>query len=215
MADAAAVGDSADVLARAIVAQAKEDAEKIRQAAQAEADQIIAEAQGRAVERHAAEGREQTDRIRKEMVTELALARFEARRRLLAAREELIEQTFAELPKALDALKQVPSYVQVLAQLVCEAIDALEGDRFVVMVAPEDMTVAEQALRESEATRGEARKIDIEADSGMRGGCMVWQADRRAYYDNSFASIVGREKPRLRPLVAQWLWGTEESWEVS
>ena len=78
MADAAAVGDSADVLARAIVAQAKEDAEKIRQAAQAEADQIIAEAQGRAVERHAAEGREQTDRIRKEMVTELALARFEA-----------------------------------------------------------------------------------------------------------------------------------------
>jgi len=215
MADAVAAEEGADVLAKAILGQAKEEAEKIRHAAQAEADNIIAEAHGRAVERHAAEDREQTDRMRQEMVAELALARFEARQRLLSAREELIEETFAELPRALDALRKDPSYVRILSQLAREAIDALEGDSFVVVVAPEDKAAAGQALREAEAKRREARKIEIETDPGVRGGCVVWQADRRAYYDNSFAAILGREKPRLRPLVAQWLWGTEESWEVS
>ena len=210
MADAIAGGGGADVLAKAIVAQASEEAEKIRQAAHAEADRSIAEAHARAVERHAAENREEMDRMRKEMVTELALARFEARRLLLNAREELIEEIFAELPRALDALRNDPSYLRLLSQLAREAIDALEGDCFVVVVAPEDKAAAERALREGEAVR-----IDIQADPAVRSGCVVWQADRRAYYDNSFAAIVGREKPRLRPLVAQWLWGTEESWEVS
>ena len=210
MADAIAGGGGADVLAKVIVAQASEEAEKVRQAAQAEGNRIIAEAQAQAVERHAAENREELDRMRKEMVSELALARFEARRGLLSAREELIEEIFAELPKALDALRNDPSYVRLLSQLAREAIDALEGDRFAVVVAPEDKAAAERALRE-----GEAGTIDIQADPAVRGGCVVWQADRRAYYDNSFAAIVAREKPRLRPLVAQWLWGTEESWEVS
>jgi len=150
------------------------------------------------------------DRVRKEAATELALARFEARRRLLSAREELIEEIFAELPKALDALRNDPSYVRLLSELAREAIDALDGDRFVVAVAPEDKAAAEQALRE-----GEAKKMDIQADPGVRGGCLIWQADRRAYYNNSFTAIVTRDKPRLRPLVAQWLWRTEESWQVS
>ncbi|HXR25899.1 MAG TPA: V-type ATP synthase subunit E family protein, partial [Candidatus Binataceae bacterium] len=117
MADAIAGGGGADVLAKAIVAQASEEAEKIRQAAHAEADRIIAEAHARAVERHAAENREEMDRMRKEMVTELALARFEARRLLLNAREELIEEIFAELPRALDALRNDPSYLRLLSQL--------------------------------------------------------------------------------------------------
>lgn len=201
---------SADALAKAIVAQAEEEAKKVRETAQAEAKRIVAEAKAESDRRHASESREEMERARKETAAELALARFEARRSLLVAREELIEQVFAELPAAIDRLRKDASYPRLLSGLMRNAIDALEGDRFIVTVAPEEQAAAEQTIREVGVG-----KVDIEQDPGVRGGCIVWQADRRAYYDNSFTAIVTRDKPRLRPMVAQWLFGTDESWQVS
>jgi|GEM_PF-5194825 vacuolar-type H+-ATPase subunit E/Vma4 len=205
-----ATGPSADILAKAIVAQAEEEAKKLRQSAEAEAKRILAEAKAERDRRHAIESREETARVRRQTATELALARFEARQSLLKAREELIEQVFAELPAALDTLRKSASYPRLLAGLVREAAAALQGDRFIVKVAPEDRPAAEQAMRADDGP-----KVQIEEDAGLRGGCVVYQEDRRAYYDNSFAAIVARDKQRLRPMVAQWLFGTDESWQVS
>ena len=205
-----ATGASADILAKAIVAQAEQEAKKLRETAQAEARRILADAQAERERRHASESREEMERVRKQTATELALARFQARRSLLGAREELIEAVFAELPNALDALRKDASYPRLLSELARHAIGVLDGERFIVAVAAEDKGAAERAMREAGI-----EKVDIETDPGVRGGCVVWQADRRAYYDNSFAAIVAREKPRLRPMVAEWLWGTDESWQVS
>ncbi len=205
-----ATGPGADTLAKAIVAQAEEEAKKVRQAAEAEAKRILAEAKAESDRRRASESREEINRVRRETATELALARFHARRGLLDAREKLVEQVFAELPAALGKLRNDASYPRLLAGLAREAMAALEAERFIVKVAPEDRPAAEGAMRE-----GDARNIEIEKDAGVREGCVVWQADRRAYYDNSFTAIVARGKPRLRPMVAEWLFGTDESWQVS
>lgn len=203
-------GPSADVLAKAIVAQAEEEAKKIRQTAEAEAERILAEAKAEKDKRDASESREETARVRKQAATELALARFEARHGLLKAREELIEQVFVELPAALDALRKSAAYPRLLAGLVHEATAALQGERFIVKVAPEDRSAAAQAMGDNDG-----EKIQIEEDADVRGGCVVWQEDHRAYYDNSFTAIVARAKPRLRPMVAEWLFGKDESWRVS
>ena len=53
----------------------------------------------------------------------------------------------------------------------------------------------------------------LQGRQGIDGGCIVWQQDRHALYDNTFASILGRQKERLRPIIAAWLWGDEGHWQ--
>lgn len=200
----------ADVLASAIIAEAEAEAVKTRETAKAEADRIIRDAEAEAAERHSSASREEMDRVHRETATELALAGFEARRQVLNAREELIEDVFNDLWTALDTLKKSDSYPRMLAVLAREALSALDGDEFIVEVAPGDESVARRALVD-----GRAEQLEIHADPAIRGGCIVWQRDRRAYYDNSFAAIVERDKPHLRPLVAEWLWGAGQQWQKS
>lgn len=199
---------SGDVLASAIVAQAEEEAVKTREAAKVEADRIVAQAEAETRERRAGASREEMERVRKETAIELALARFEARRRFLNAREELIEEVFADCSEGLEELRKDDFYSRLLANLAREAFDSLDGDSFLIMVAPEDKAAAERVLKDAE-------RVEIKADPDVRGGCVVWQEDRRAYYDNSFTAIVERERPRLRPLVAEWLLGAEQQWRKS
>ncbi len=209
MADRMARGaPSADVLASAIVAQAEEEAAKTRESAKVEAERIVAQAEAEALESRAGASREEMERVRKETATELALARFDARRRFLNAREELIEAVFADASKGLEELRKGDSYSHLLTDLAREAFDSLDGDSFLVLVAPEDKATVERVLND-------AGRVEIAADPDVRGGCVVWQKDRRAYYDNSFTAIVERERPLLRPLVAEWLLGAEQQWRKS
>src|SRR6266542_101112 len=195
---------SADRLAEALLAQAKEEAGRIRRAAVEEASRSIAEADAEAKARREAAARMRDAEARRSQVAALALARLEARRQLLEARERLIEGVFTLSAEALESLRTRPEHTSVLAQLTREGMDALGGESFVLEVASEDLPIAER-VADSMATS----KLVIEprAREGLASGCIVWRGDRRAFCDNTFIAVLSRNKPRLRALVAEWLWG--------
>jgi V/A-type H+-transporting ATPase subunit E len=210
MATSVSQSPGADVLARAIIAQAQEEAEQIRAAAKAEAEALVAAAEAEAAQRYQAAAEEEKARALKEKSKMLALVDLEARRRVLHAREELIERVFARVTEACTALRQEARYAELLQQLIQEGITALVGEEFLVEVAPEDVPLAERA-RAALAAKG--YRVVVQAHDGINGGCVIWSGDRHTLYDNSFASILARHKERLRPLVASWLFGDETDWQ--
>jgi vacuolar-type H+-ATPase subunit E/Vma4 len=199
-----------ELLARAIIAQAQEEAEKIRQAARAEADTLIAEAEAEAARRRQVAVEEEKARALKEKSKALALAELEAHRLFLHAREELLERVFARTVEALATLREQPEYSGLLLQLVQEGMVTLAGEEFIVEVAPEDLSLAEQ-VRSSPAWCG--KKLEVQAAEEVGGGCIVWRQDRSAFYDNRLVGILARQKEQLRPLIATWLFGREKYWQ--
>jgi V/A-type H+-transporting ATPase subunit E len=195
---------SAARLAEAVLAQANEEAERIRQAASAEAGRLIAEAEAEAAERREAIVRTKSAEARRSQRAALALARLEARRALLQAREQLIEGVFARSAEALESGRTGPEYRGLLARLVREAVTALGGESFVLEVGPEDLAVAGEVA--ASMTTPE-RAIELRAREGLGGGSIVWRGDRRAFCEKTFSGVLARNKPRLRALVAEWLWG--------
>ena len=117
---------------------------------------------------------------------------------------------FARVTEALATLRKKPEYPGLLLQLVQEGMVTLAGEGFVVEVAPKDLPLAEQ-VPSSPTLRG--KRVEVRAAEGIDGGCMVWRQDRGAFYNNSLASILSRQKERLRPLVATWLFGEEKYWQ--
>lgn len=199
----------AELLAQAIIAQAQEEAAKIRAAAKAAADALIAEAEAEATKRREIIAEEERARALKEQDKALALAELEARRLFLRTREELIERVFIRAEEALATFRKHPQYPGLLQHLLQEGIAALAGDEFVVEVAPADLSLAEQVCS-SPAWCG--KRVAVQATEGIGGGCLVWQQDRRAYSNNSLIGILSRHTERLRPLVAAWLFGEEKYW---
>jgi vacuolar-type H+-ATPase subunit E/Vma4 len=195
---------SADRLAQALLAQAKEEADRIRQAAAEEASRSIADAEVEATERREAATRMRDAEALRSQIAALALARLEARRQLLEVREQLIEAVFSRSAEALQSLRTRPEYASVLSRLVREGADALGGESLIVEVAPEDLPVAANVAA-SIATP--ALIVEPRARDALLGGCIVWRGDRRAFCDNTFSAVLSRNKPRLRALVAEWLWG--------
>ena len=197
---------SVDLLTQAILAQGEAEAKKIREDAETEAARIISEAEREASRRQELAKTTAAARMQRENVSALAVARLEERKQILEAREELIERVFAKVKERLETLREAPSYLPVLVNLVREAIDALEGEDFLVAVAQQDYDLAEQALASAPI---EGKRIEVRADDRVRGGCIVSQSDGRSLYDNTFDSIIARYRLQLRELAAQTLWGTD------
>jgi len=193
-------------LAQAVLAQANEEAERIRQAAAAEASRLIADAEAEAGQRREAIHRAKNAAAERSQMAALALARLEARRAFLQAREELIENVFTLSAEALDSGRTRLDSQGMLVRLVREAVEALGGESFVLEVRPEELAVAGEIA--ASMTTPE-RAIELRAREGLGGGSIVWRRDRRAFFDNTFAGVLARNKPRLRALVAAWLWGSE------
>jgi vacuolar-type H+-ATPase subunit E/Vma4 len=200
-----------DPLARAILAQAESEAKKIKQAAEVTAQQLVAEAEREAGKQREAALLVQADRTKRESASTLAAARLETRQRILEAREELIDRVFAKVEERFEGLRKDPAYRRILVDLVREGAAALEGENFIVAVTTDDYDLASQALRSMPL---EGKQIEVRPDEQVHGGgCIIWQSDRRSFYDNTFDSIIARHRSRLRMLVAEILWGKETRWD--
>lgn len=198
-------------LAQAVVAQAEAEAKKIRESAEASARQIIAGAEAEDSRRREHAESAEAARVKRLNASTLAETRLDARRQILEAREELIDRAFSMAKNRLQELRKDPIYPRLLVNLVEEGIGALEGGDFIVAISPEDYDVASPALS---GTPIEGKRVEVRADEKLHdGGCIVSQSDGRTFYDNTFNSILGRHRLRLRKLVAETLWGRETHWD--
>ena len=112
-------------LERAILIEAREEAEQMQVEAKEKADAIHKRAQEQAESERKAvldRAREDAERLRSQAT---ATAQLKARSSQLEHREKVLDNVFAEVKKQLDAVKKRPDYDAVAALLLREALTQL------------------------------------------------------------------------------------------
>ena len=196
----------------AMQAQADREIEKITGAAEAEAAQLLAEAEQQAQQiraRHRA-------RIEPVLLTEAASLQNKAKLNTLRAaanaREQLLQDASAQSEARLAELRGSKEYERIFRLLAAEAFAALKGDpskdsgqRLTVCIDPGDAELARCVLAELKVD------AEIKTQTNPLGGLEVATPDERETAVNTFAARLERARTALRGPVAGILAGEATS----
>ena len=195
-----------EMLERAILTEARDEAEQIKAEAKEKADTIRKRAQERAeVERKAIldRAREDVERLRGQAV---ATAQLKARSLELAHREKLLERVFKTAQEKLREAQNRPDYEEIAAMLLREALTQLRVNKADVRADEATLKVLKKgALRDiSKDLNGEFKDGDaLEEGTGV----VVDAADGKLHYDNTLETRLRRLQGTLRSSVYQVLTG--------
>ena len=198
-----------EMLERAILTEARDEAEQIKAEAKEKADAIRKRAQERAeAERKAIldRAREDAERLRGQAV---ATAQLKARSSELASREQLLDRVFKAVKEKLPEVQKRPDYDQIAAMLLREALTQLR-------VKKADIRADEKT--QSSLKKGALNEISKELDGEFNiagaleegNGLVVDAADGKLHYDNSLETRLNRLQSTLRSAVYQVLIGEKK-----
>jgi V/A-type H+-transporting ATPase subunit E len=195
-----------EMLARAILTEAREEADQLKADAQEKADAIRKRAQEQAeAERKAILDRAQEDaeRLRSQSV---ATAQLKARSTRLTHREQLLERVFKAVQEKLAEVRNRADYDEIVAMMLREALTQLKVDKAIVRADETTQKVLKKgALREiSKELNGEFKDGDV-LEEGT--GIVVDAADGKLHYDNTLETRLRRLQGTLRSAVYQMLTG--------
>ena len=195
-----------EMLERAILAEAQDEADQIIAQAKEKADAIRRRAQEQAeAERKAIleRAREDAERLRSQAI---ATAQLKARSLQLAHREQLLDRVFKAVKEKLPEIQKRPDYDQIAAMLLREALTQL--------------TVNKAEIRADETTQKFLKKGALdEISKELNGeftiagtleegiGVVVDAADGKLHYDNTLETRLSRLQGTLRSSVYQILIG--------
>jgi vacuolar-type H+-ATPase subunit E/Vma4 len=200
--------DDIEMLERAILTEAQDEAEQIKAEARTKAEAIRKRAQERAeAERKAIldRARQDTERLRGQAV---ATAQLKARSLQLTAREELLDRVFQAVREKLSEIPKRPDYDQIGASLLREALVQLRVNK--AQVRADEAT---RAILEKKALADISKELNGEfsaADTLEEGiGVMVDAADGKLHYDNTLETRLHRLEGPLRAAVYKVLIGEQ------
>jgi V/A-type H+/Na+-transporting ATPase subunit E len=180
---------------RAMDAQAESEVAKLTQAANEEAELLIAEAEAEAktiLARHRA-------RVEPMLVNEAASvqnkAKLGALRAAANAREQLLIEAFTRAQDCLEEMHASAQYPAIFRALAREAVDGL-GDDLVTYVDPRDVKLVRATFAELGV------KAEIQERPIPLGGLEVMTRDGRIAIVNTLASRLERSRNILRGPVA-------------
>jgi len=192
-----------ELLARAIMVEAREEAEQLRVEAAEKADAIRKRAHEEAEsERKVILDRasQDADRLRSQVS---ATAQLKSRSMQLEQREKLLDSVFEEVKKQLGAVQNRPDYKDIVAMLAREALTQLN--------------VKEAEVRTDEATKKElnldevAKELNGKFSFGDKledgSGVVVSASGGKLYYDNTLETRLKRLQGTLRSSVYKVLMG--------
>ena len=194
-----------ELLARAIMAEARDDAEHLAIEAKEKAEAIRKRAQQQAeAERKAilARATEDADRLRSQSS---ATSQLKSRSAQLEQREKILNEVFDEVRRRLDSVKKRPDYGAIAMMLAHEALTELKA------------TDAE--VRADEATQKTLKLEDLSKEFGGKftfgkkleegTGVFVSAAGGKLNYDNTLETRLSRLQGSLRSSVHKTLIGEE------
>jgi V/A-type H+-transporting ATPase subunit E len=186
---AALIGEQASREAAQVLTDAQERAQRITEAAEAEAESIRAAAR---------RGGEARGRQRAAEILEVAEA--ESRMRVLRARELQIVEVLAQARLRLANLAARPDAVQRLSALIREGLDVLAPGPIRVRLPAALLPLLDDARRRA---LGAGRwALRCEADHVPSGGVILETDDGRRRVDNSFDARMHRVEHEIRRLAA-------------
>ena len=195
-----------EMLARAIMTEAREEADQLKADAQEKAEAIQKRAQEQAeAERRAIldRAREDAERLRGQSV---ATAQLKARSTQLTHREQLLERVFKAVKEKLPEVQNRADYEEIIAMLLREALTQLKVNKANVRADEATLKILKKgALRDiSKELDGEFKDGDV-LEEGT--GIVVDAADGKLHYDNTLETRLRRLQGTLRSGVYQLLTG--------
>jgi vacuolar-type H+-ATPase subunit E/Vma4 len=195
-----------EMLSRAILAEARDEAEQVKAEAREKAEAIRKRAQGQAEQERKAildRAHEDAERLRGQAV---ATAQLKARSLQLTNREQILDRVFKTVRERLPEVQKRPEYEETAAQLLREALVQLRVNKAQVRA---DKTTAhllkKGVLRDlSKELNGQ---FDVAEDLEEGTGVSVDAADGRLHYDNTLETRLKRLEGSLRAAVYKMLIG--------
>ena len=195
-----------EMLARAILTEARDEAEQIKAEAKEKVDAIRKRAQAQAEEERKAileRAQEDAERLRSQA---MATAQLKTRSMQLENREKLLDRVFEEVKKQLEAVKKRPDYDTIATLLLREALTQLRVTKAEIRADESTQkTLKKGALDEiSKELKGEFT-LGKELDEGT--GILVDASDGKIHYDNTLETRLNRLQSTLRSSVYKVLMG--------
>lgn len=196
---------------RAILEEAQRERDDILELARREAERILDNARAELDQIYVAESPDaKTQKARARYNQIVATAELEARKKLLFAKEEYIQEVQKRVKERVEQLRDGEQYTDLLVDLIQQALKELEGERFEVIVAPEDQPcLADDMLAQMEAKTGKHVARSSQTRPGMLGA-IVQRSDGRVLCNYSFQAILQRRQQELRTLIAQELFDEKD-----
>ena len=195
-----------EMLERAILTEARDEAEQIKAEAKAKADAIRKRAQERAdAERTAIldRARQDAERLRGQAV---ATAQLKARSLQLSHREQLLDRVFKTVQERLAEMQQRSDYDQLAATLLREALQQLRVKKAEIRADKATQTILEKGVLDelSKELDGQFTSAGV-LEEGT--GIIVDAADGKLNYDNTLETRLQRLEGTLRAAVYKVLIG--------
>jgi vacuolar-type H+-ATPase subunit E/Vma4 len=195
-----------EMLSRAILAEARDEAEQIQTEAKEKADAIRKRGQAQAEQERRAileRAREDAERLRGQAV---ATAQLKARSLQLTNREQLLDRVFKTVRERLPEVQKRADYEEIAAQLLREALVQLRVNKAQVRADKTTGHILKKGgLRDlSKELNGQFDGAE-ELEEGI--GVIVDAADGRLHYDNTLETRLQRLEGTLRAAVYKILIG--------
>jgi vacuolar-type H+-ATPase subunit E/Vma4 len=198
-----------EMLERAILTEARDDADQLRAEAKEKADSIRkrAEEEAQSERRAILERAEQdAERLRSQGA---ATAQLKARSLELSGRERLLERVFSVAKERLPDIQERADYDEIIGMLVREALTELKVKK--AQVRADELTqksLKKGALHEiSRELNGEFALGDM-LEEGR--GIVVEAGEGKLHYDNTLETRLSRLQNTLRSSVYQILTGEKQ-----
>ncbi|MCK6585118.1 MAG: hypothetical protein HUU11_09630 [Anaerolineales bacterium] len=195
-----------ELLARAIMMEAREEAEQLYAQAREKAEEIRRRAQEQAEsERKAilARAKEEADRLRSQSS---ATSLLKARSIQLEQREKILNEVFDAAQKQLDAIKKRPDYGAIATMLAREALIQMNAKEAEVRADE----VTQKVLKLDELARELNGKFTFGKPLEEGSGVVVSAAGGKLQYDNTLETRLSRLRGSLRSSVYKTLTGENE-----
>lgn len=194
------------MLSRAILTEARDEAEQVKAEAKEKAEAIRKRAREQAEQERKAildRAREDAERLRGQAV---ATAQLKARSLQLTNREQLLDRVFKTVRERLPELQKRPDYEQLAVQLLREALVQLRVNKAQVRADKTTQTILEKgALNEiSRELNGQFTSAGTLEDGT---GIIVDAADGKLQYNNTLETRLQRLEGTLRASVYKMLTG--------
>jgi len=197
-----------EMLERAILTEARDEADQIKDEAKKKVDAIRKRAQEQAeAERKAMldRAREDAERLRSQAV---ATAQLKSRSLQLEHREQLLDRVFKAVKEKLPEIQKRPDYDQIAAMLLREALQQLRVNKAEIRADKITQDILKNsALDEiSKELKGQFTLAEaLEEGTGV----IVDAADGKLHYDNTLETRLNRLQSTLRAPVYKVLKGEQ------
>ena len=198
-----------EMLERAILTEARDEAEQIKAEAREKAEAIRKRAQEQAESERKAileRAKQDADRLRGQAV---ATAQLKSRSVQLSSREQLLDSVFRVVKEKLPEIQQRSDYDAISAMLLREALTQLRVNKAQIRAdAATQKSLKKGTLDEiSKELNGEFN-LGEPLEEGK--GVVVDAADGKIHYDNTLETRLSRLQNTLRSAVYQMLTGEKQ-----